>query len=80
MKLKKYFYVASLHFNNITCQEGFAPLPAIAYEVLFVSKRLGVPGGAGRGGAALYQTSSRPTSPGLGTARLRPGDGCRLAA
>jgi hypothetical protein len=50
MKLKQYFYVASLHFNNITCEEGIAPLPASAYEVLFVSKRLGVPGGAGRGG------------------------------
>ena len=50
MKLKKYFYVASLHFNNITCQEGIAPLPAHSYEVLFVSRRLGVPGGSGRGG------------------------------
>jgi len=50
MKLKQYFYVASLHFNNVNCQEGIAPLPSDAYEVLFVSKRLGVPGGAGRGG------------------------------
>jgi hypothetical protein len=50
MKLKQYFYVASLHFNNVDCQEGIAPLPADAYEVLFVSRRLGVPGGAGRGG------------------------------
>jgi hypothetical protein len=51
-KLKQYFYIASLHFNNASCEERTAPLPAEAYEVLFVSKRLGVPGGAGRGGPA----------------------------
>jgi hypothetical protein len=49
-KLKQYFYVASLHFNNFSCQEDTAPLPADVYEVLFVNRRLGVPGGAGRGG------------------------------
>jgi hypothetical protein len=50
MKLKQYFYVASLHFNNFSCQEDIAPLPADVYEVLFVNRRLGVPGGAGRAG------------------------------
>jgi hypothetical protein len=50
MRLKQHFYVASLHFNNMSCQAGIAPLPANAYEVLFVSKRLGVPGGEGQGG------------------------------
>jgi len=50
MKLKQYFYVASLHFNNFSCQEGIAPLPADVCEVLFVSKRVGVPGGSGRAG------------------------------
>jgi len=50
MRLKQFFYIASLHFNNMSCQAGIAPLPAHAYEVLFVNKRLGVPGGAGQGG------------------------------
>ena len=51
MKLKQFFYVANVHFNNFACQEGIAPFPAEVYEVLFVSKRLGVPGGPGPGGA-----------------------------
>jgi hypothetical protein len=51
VKLKRFFYVANLHFNNFSCVEGIAPFPAEAYEVLFVSKRVGVPGGPGPGGA-----------------------------
>jgi hypothetical protein len=51
MKLKKFFYVASLHFNNFACEEGIAPFPAGVYEVLFVSKRVAVPGGPGPAGA-----------------------------
>jgi hypothetical protein len=50
MKLKQHFYVASLHFNNFSCQEGIAPFPADVCEILFVSKRVGVPGGSGRAG------------------------------
>ena len=42
--LKKFFYVANLHFNNYSCQPDLAPFPSWAYEVLFVSKRLGVLG------------------------------------
>jgi hypothetical protein len=41
LKLKELFHVAHLHFNNFSCSEGVEPFPATAYEVLFVSKRLG---------------------------------------
>ena len=51
LKLKQFFYVANVHFNNFACQEGIAPFPAEVYEVLFVSKRLAVPGGSGQVGA-----------------------------
>jgi hypothetical protein len=51
VKLKRFFYVANLHFNNFSCLEGIAPFPAEVYEVLFVSKRVGVPGGPGPAGA-----------------------------
>jgi hypothetical protein len=51
VKLKHFFHVANLHFNNYACQEGIAPFPSEVYEVLFVSKRLGVPGGSGPAGA-----------------------------
>jgi hypothetical protein len=54
VKLKRFFYVANLHFNNFSCQEGIAPFPAWAYEVLFVNKRVAVPGGSGRAGASPF--------------------------
>jgi hypothetical protein len=41
-RLKKFFYIAHIHFNNAGCVEGLAPFPTWAYEVLFVSKRLAV--------------------------------------
>ena len=51
MKLKQFFHVANMHFNNFACQEGIAPFPAEVYEVLFVNKRVGVVGGSGPPGA-----------------------------
>ena len=41
-RLKEFFYIAHIHFNNAACVEGLDPFPTWAYEVLFVSKRLGV--------------------------------------
>lgn len=39
-RLKEFFHVAHLHFNNYSCAPGLEPFPASAYEVLFVSRRL----------------------------------------
>jgi hypothetical protein len=47
-KLKRFFYVANLHFNNYSCTPGMEPFPSWAYEVLLVSKRLGVPDLSGK--------------------------------
>jgi hypothetical protein len=41
-RLKQFFYIAHLHFNNAACVDNVKPFPTWAYEVLFVSKRLGV--------------------------------------
>ena len=41
-RLKQFFEIAHLHFNNGSCIQGLEPFPAWAYEVLFVSKRLAV--------------------------------------
>ena len=41
-RLKQFFHVANLHFNNYSCTSGFEPFPTWAYEALFVNKRLGV--------------------------------------
>ena len=40
-KLKRHFHVANLYFNNHACSPRRRPLPASAYQVLFVNKRLG---------------------------------------
>ena len=41
-RLKQFFEVAHIHFNNASCVGDLAPFPTWAYEVLFVSKRLAV--------------------------------------
>jgi hypothetical protein len=41
-KLKRDFYLVNLHFNNWSCTSKAAPLPAWAYQVLWVNKRIGV--------------------------------------
>jgi hypothetical protein len=39
-RLKQFFEIGHIHFNNASCIEGLTPFPTWAYEVLFVSKRL----------------------------------------
>jgi hypothetical protein len=41
-KLKRFYHLAHLHFNNYACTDGIEPFPSWAYEALFVTKRLGV--------------------------------------
>ncbi len=41
-KLKKTFYIVNVHFNNYACMWWSHPFPGLAYELLFVNKRLGV--------------------------------------
>jgi hypothetical protein len=41
-RLKQFFEVAHIHFNNASCIDGMEPFPTWAYEVLFVNKRLAV--------------------------------------
>jgi hypothetical protein len=60
-KLKRFFYVANLHYNNYSCRQGIPPFPASVYEVLFVSKRLGMPGGSGPAGAPAALTTPNTT-------------------
>jgi hypothetical protein len=60
LKLKRFFHVANLHFNNYSCQDGLAPFPSWAYEVLFVSRRLGVPAASGPAGGHRLDTPNDP--------------------
>jgi hypothetical protein len=41
-KLKRNFYLVNLHFNNWSCTRKTAPLPAWAYQGLWVNKRIGI--------------------------------------
>ena len=43
-RLKEFFHVANLHFNNFACAERLDPFPASVYEVLFVNRRLATTG------------------------------------
>lgn len=45
-RLKRFFHVAHLHFNNFACWPGLEPFPAWAYEVLFVNTRVGIADGS----------------------------------
>ena len=61
-RLRRFFYVAHLHYNNNSCSDWFAPFPAWVYEVLFVSKRLGIPDDAGAFvGPHLLDMPNNPT-------------------
>jgi hypothetical protein len=42
LKLKRHFYLVNLHFNNWSCTSKAAPLPAWAYQGLWVNKRIGI--------------------------------------
>jgi hypothetical protein len=46
-KLKRFFYVANLHWNNFACASDIAPFTSSAYELLLVNKRIGVPDASG---------------------------------
>jgi hypothetical protein len=40
-RLKRQFHLVNLHFNNWACTPDTAPLPASAYQVLWVNKKIG---------------------------------------
>ena len=41
-KLKRTFHLVHLHYNNQACSQRYRPLPAWAYQVLFVNKQIAV--------------------------------------
>lgn len=53
-RLKRFFFIGDVHFNNFACLDGLEPFPAWAYEVLFVSRRLGVVDPLGKGAPGVH--------------------------
>ena len=45
-RLKGFFYVAHVHYNNFSCDADMAPFPSWAFEVLFVNKTIGMSDGS----------------------------------
>jgi hypothetical protein len=69
-KLKRNFYLVNLHFNNWSCTPKAAPLPAWAYQVHWVNKRIGVPDPAAPFPAPMSRLNA-PDSPTWPDCQLR---------
>ena len=41
-RLKERFYLVNLHFNNHACTDDDEPLPSLAFQTLWVNKRVGI--------------------------------------
>ena len=63
-RLKQFFEVAHIHFNNASCTADLEPFPTWAYEVLFVSKRLAIVDHARQaGGLHPHDSPNNPALP-----------------
>ena len=63
-RLARFFHVVHIHYNNYSCEPGLTPFPASAYEVLFVSKKLGVVDPSRpAGGPNPLDTPNNPNAP-----------------
>jgi hypothetical protein len=45
-RLKQFFYIAHVHYNNFSCDPALAPFPSWAFEVLLVNKRIATSDGS----------------------------------
>ena len=68
-RLKQFFYIAHVHYNNFSCDPALRPFPSWAFEVLLVSKRIAVTDGA-----------PAPSTPGLDAANNPSWPDCQAAA
>jgi hypothetical protein len=63
-RLKQHFLVAHIHFNNFACRTDEPPFPSDAFEVLFVSKRLGLVDASGsRSAGPAVDAPNNPQAP-----------------
>ena len=70
-KLKRTFYVVSLHFNNQACNPAAEPFPSWAFQVLLVNRRLGKLDAARRG-KAPGDPPDAPDNPNAPDCQLTP--------
>jgi len=64
-RLKRFFRIAHIHFNNNTCTGGLSPLPGWAYEVLFVNRAIAVEDPSRSGPTSSARALDAPNNPGV---------------
>lgn len=69
-KLKRFFHVAHVHYNNFSCTPDIKPFPAWAYEVLFVNKRIAVVEHSRRKPAGLIHPLDAPNKRGFNDCQI----------
>ena len=63
-RLKRFFHIAHVHFNNYTCTGDLSPMPAWAYEVLFVNRTIAVEDASRSTPAGSPRALDAPNNPG----------------
>jgi hypothetical protein len=62
-RLKRFFHIAHVHYNNFSCDGSLAPFPSWAFEVLLVNKRIAMTDGSpapAAGGVDAPNNASAP--------------------
>jgi hypothetical protein len=62
-RLKRFFYVAHVHYNNFSCDPSLAPFPSWAFEVLLVSKRIAMSDGSAAAAASSVDAPNNASGP-----------------
>ena len=63
-RLKRFFYIAHVHYNNFSCDPALRPFPSWAFEVLLVNKRIAVTDGtAALAGPPGVDAANNPSWP-----------------
>jgi hypothetical protein len=62
-RLKHFFYIAHVHYNNFSCDPQLQPFPSWAFEVLLVNRRIGFADGTPAPAAAAVDAANNPSWP-----------------
>ena len=61
-RLKQFFHVAHVHYNNFSCDSSLAPFPSWAFEVLLVNKRVAMSDGSPAPVASAVDAPNNPAA------------------
>jgi hypothetical protein len=62
-RLKEFFYIAHVHYNNFSCDPAMKPFPSWAFEVLLVNKRIAMSDGSPAAGPTPLDAANNPKGP-----------------